>query len=43
MGLAEKSFLQALKMKEEYLPAESAAPVISDSVRQPSTGRTTNK
>ena len=26
MGLAEKSFLQALKMKEEYLPAESAAP-----------------
>ncbi len=26
MGLAEKSFLQALKMKEEYLPQESAAP-----------------
>ena len=26
MGLAEKSFLQALKLKEEYLPKESAAP-----------------
>ena len=26
MGLAEKSFLQALKMKAEYLPQESAAP-----------------
>jgi serine phosphatase RsbU (regulator of sigma subunit) len=26
MGLAEKSFLQALKLKEEYLPEESAAP-----------------
>jgi tetratricopeptide (TPR) repeat protein len=26
MGLAEKSFLQALKLKEKYLPEESAAP-----------------
>ena len=26
MGLAEKSFLQALKLKEKYLPKESAAP-----------------
>ena len=26
MGLAEKSFLQALKLKEKYLPNESAAP-----------------
>jgi len=26
MGLAEKSFLQALKLKERYLPEESAAP-----------------
>ena len=26
MGLAEKSFLQALKLKEKYLKAESAAP-----------------
>ena len=26
MGLAEKSFLEALKLKEEYLPEESAAP-----------------
>jgi len=26
MGLAEKSFLQALKLKEKYLPDESAAP-----------------
>ena len=26
MGLAEKSFLQALKLKERYLPDESAAP-----------------
>ena len=26
MGLAEKSFLQAIKLKEEYLPEESAAP-----------------
>ena len=26
MGLAEKSFLQALKLKEKYLPKESASP-----------------
>ena len=26
MGLAEKSFQQALKLKEKYLPEESAAP-----------------
>jgi len=26
MGLAEKSYLQALKLKEKYLPKESAAP-----------------
>ena len=26
MGLAEKSYLQALKLKEKYLPEESAAP-----------------
>ena len=26
MGLAEKSYLQALKLKERYLPSESAAP-----------------
>ena len=26
MGLAEKSFLQALKLKEKYLPEESASP-----------------
>ena len=26
MGLAEKSYLQALKLKEKFLPEESAAP-----------------